>query len=59
MILEALKHADIPAMPFKGPYVAEKYYDGLGFRRDAGLDFLVMEKLQIKILGAARSWLYW
>jgi hypothetical protein len=40
-ILGDLKNAGIPSIPFKGPYIAEKYYGDPALRRYNDLDFLV------------------
>jgi hypothetical protein len=54
-ILEALKRAGIPAIPFKGPFLAEKYYGDLGFRRYRDLDFLVPENAAVKTTETLRK----
>lgn len=40
-IVEAFEAAGIPVMPFKGPVLAQQYYDDLAFRRYLDLDLLV------------------
>lgn len=54
-ILDALDRSGIPAIPFKGPVLAEIYYGDPGFRRYADLDFLVAEdaaRETVKVLHA-------
>ena len=40
-IVDALRTADIPALTFKGPLLAQAYYGNLGFRRFVDVDLLV------------------
>ena len=40
-VVEVLHAEDIPVLAFKGPLLARRYYDNLGFRRFVDLDLLV------------------
>jgi hypothetical protein len=40
-VIERLDAEDIPTLSFKGPLLAERYYENLGFRRFVDLDLLV------------------
>lgn len=40
-VVEGLEGNGIPVLAFKGPLLAKRYYDNLGFRRFADLDLLV------------------
>lgn len=57
-ILDGLDHAGIPAIPFKGPYLAENYYGDPALRRYVDLDFLVAEKTLNATVTALRGLSY-
>ncbi|MFP6747889.1 MAG: nucleotidyltransferase family protein [Alphaproteobacteria bacterium] len=54
-ILAGLAGAGIPAIPFKGPVLAEHYYGDPSLRRYADLDFLVAEDAAQETLGVLRT----
>ncbi len=48
MILDTLKQAGIPAIPFKGPVLAVSAYDNIGLRQFDDLDILIKKEDIIK-----------
>lgn len=54
-ILEGLEAAGIPAIPFKGPVLAETYYGDPGLRRYADLDFLIEKEAAAETVAILRT----
>jgi hypothetical protein len=54
-ILQSLGDAGIPAIPFKGPVLAEHYYGDPGLRRYGDLDFLVAEDAAVEVVRTLRD----
>jgi hypothetical protein len=55
LILDALDRAGIPAIPFKGPILAEHYYGDPGLRLYADLDFLVARDAAVETVKVLRA----
>jgi hypothetical protein len=54
VLLETLKQAGIPALPLKGPVLAQSAYGDLGLRTSDDLDVLVKEKDALVAIDALR-----